>query len=92
MSSERYSRHARNRATSRNIPPGISEFILEYGDSIKTRDGALKYGLSKSGFRQLKRDYGPEIAKAVQRYRAAYVVECGGLIVTCAFARKPLFR
>ena len=83
-----FTKHARNRSTARRIPPGIADLIVEYGEARHVRDGAESYVLGKTGFRTVRRLYGPGVAKALQPYRLAYVVVSNGCVLTVAFARE----
>lgn len=62
-------RHARERSSSRSIPPMIAELIIEFGDSREAGDGARKYALTKDGMRRLRRFAGHAVADAVASYR-----------------------
>lgn len=85
-------RHACDRSTARNIPPGIIDLILEFGESRAARDGGRKHALSKRSMREVKHFYGRAFASALSSYRSAYVVVVRGRIVTAAFANSPLFH
>jgi hypothetical protein len=89
-----FTRHARDRSTARAIPPMVAEIILEYGQSCDAGHGARKYALTRDSMRNLRRRAGPELTKALERYRTlnAYVVATAGQVITCAYAPKPLFR
>ncbi len=84
--------HACDRSASRNIPHGVIELILDYGDSVKARDDARKYSLSKQSMGRLKRDYGRPVVNALAQYRDAYVVMCEGRIVTVAWSGRRLLH
>jgi hypothetical protein len=86
---QHFTKHAQERSTSRSIPLGVSQLIVDYGEPAAARNGAQKYGLTKCSLRELRRDYGRDIADTLQRFRNAYVVVCDGIIVTSAFAKKP---
>ena len=60
-----YTQQVLDRSTSRNIPSGVIELILEYGEHLKAMGDAEKYSLSKSSLRALKRDYGGNIVNAL---------------------------
>lgn len=81
-------RHARERATARNIPPMIAELIVEFGASRECGDGARSYALTGDSMRAIRKAAGKEIAKAIEPYRTrkAYVIANAGRIVTAAFA------
>ena len=83
-------RHGRDRSTSRNIPHGVIEFIIDYGESVKARDGGRKYALSKKSLARLKRDYGRPVGNALSQYRKAFVLMCEGRVVTVAWSDRPL--
>jgi len=85
-------KHALDRSTARSIPLGVIDLIVAYGESCPARDGGRKYGLSKDSIREIKHDFGREIAKTLQPYRKAYVVMCEGWVVTVAYARQPHFH
>jgi hypothetical protein len=87
-----FSRHAKERAAQRTIPPMVAEIIIEYGDSRDAGDGALKYTLTKRSMRELRQRAGREITKALDSYRSqnAYVVANRGRIITLAYANHPL--
>jgi hypothetical protein len=87
---QHYSTHARQRCEERAIPRGIVDLILQYGEPIKARDEARKFCISKKGLRQIKRDYGPEISRALTNYRNVYIVLSEGCVVTVARSAKPL--
>jgi hypothetical protein len=88
-----FTRHARDRATARSIPPGVAALILDYGEARDARDGARKYALSKRSFSRIRKDYGPAIAKALAGYRRAYVVVGEeAAVITVAHAAKPLLH
>lgn len=84
-----FTRHARERVTTRAIPPMVVEMIVAYGDSRDAGDGVRAYALTRRSMRALRRYAGPAIADTLDRFRArnAYVVAAGDRIVTCAFAR-----
>lgn len=90
--SDSFTSHARDRSTARAIPPGIAEMILEFGVSRDAGDGARKHGFSRESLREIRHTYGREVAKVMEKYRAAYVVAAAGRIITVAFARRPLFH
>lgn len=85
-------KHACDRSASRNIPHGVIEFILDYGDTVRARDEAVKYTLSKKSMGRLKRDYGRPVVNALAQYRNAYVVMCEGRIVTVAWSGRRLLH
>ena len=92
MCQEAFTKHGRDRWTSRRIFPGVVDLILDYGECASARDDAQKFFLTKASVRKVRREYGPGIAKALQPYRAAYIVVCGGKIVTVAFSPRPFNR
>jgi hypothetical protein len=91
MQSLPLTRHAHDRATARAIPPGVASLIVDYGEPRAARDGARRYALSKHSLSAIKKDFGPEIAKAVAAFRRAYVVVGEGMaVITVAYAPRPL--
>ena len=90
MNSNTFSRHALERCSSRKIPPRIVELILEYGEPRQARDGAQKFALSRQSLCLLKQDFGREFSKVVGKYRDAYVVMCGGTVVTVVWANNSI--
>ena len=93
-SSYEFTRHAKERSSTRNIPEMVAEIIVEYGESRDAGDGALKYVLTKKSMSELRRRAGASIVNAIAFYRDrnAYVVASGGRIVTVAYASSPLFH
>jgi hypothetical protein len=85
-----YTKHARDRITARNIPPGIVNLILDYGEPVKARDDAIKFALGKKSMRNLKHEYGRSIVKALAGFRNVYVVMRNGRLVTVARSKTPL--
>lgn len=83
-----FTHHARDRMVQRSIPPGIVDWMLEYGESRPCRDGAVSYQLSKDSLKCLRRYLGRGIADAAAAYRQAYVVVADGAVLTAAFARS----
>jgi hypothetical protein len=93
-SSYAFTRHAKDRSGVRAIPEMIAEIIIEYGESRDAGDGARKYALTKESMSLLRRRAGRELANAISLYRNrnAYVVACGGRIITVAYSNHPLFN
>jgi hypothetical protein len=87
-----FTKHASLRAVERQIPLGIIDLILEFGECIKARSGTRKYGLAGKGLKAIRQIYGQEIAKAVNKFRSACVIEADGKIITVVFEKKPLFN
>jgi hypothetical protein len=89
-----FSRHAHQRSNERSIPPLVAEAIITFGNSLDSGDGTRKYALTKKGMAELRRFTGRPIADAIDAYRRrnAYVVVAGDMIVTVAYASKPLFH
>lgn len=87
-----YTRHARDRSTARGIMPPVVELILTYGDSRNAGDGARKYALSGTSFRQIRRELGRDISRSLGKYRRVYVVASPDRIVTVAWRHQPLFH
>lgn len=87
-------RHAHKRSTGRAIPPGVARLIRDYGEVREAGGGAHRFALSGSSMAELRREWGPEIAKAIEpfRKRNAYVVAEGDQIITVAFASRPQKR
>lgn len=77
--------------TGRDIPPGVVDLIIDYGEAAEARGGVVKVALSKRSFRDLRKHYGRNLAKEMARYRRAYVVLRTDAILTVAFANQPLF-
>jgi hypothetical protein len=92
MQTTRLTHHARDRATARQIPPAVMDIIVTYGEAERARDGACKYALSRASMRQIRKDFGREISKALERHRKVCVVETGGLVLTAFFTSTPLFH
>lgn len=88
----KYTQHACQRAAERCIPHDVIEIIRDYGRPASAWGGACKLVLDKRAFREMRRDLGREKVKLLERYRRAYVIECGGAVVTVAFSSKPLFH
>lgn len=86
------SSHARDRSSARALPPGVADLILTYGEARDAGDGARKHALSRQSFRQIKRDFGREFAKALGKYRCAYVVAAADRVITVAWCKQPLFH
>ena len=82
-------RHAETRSKDRTIPPGIIDLIVAYGECSPARNGARRHALSKAGMRDIRSTFGPEVARAVDGFRSAYVIEAGGRIITVARASRP---
>jgi hypothetical protein len=77
-----FTRHGRNRCAERAIPHGIADLIVEHGVCAPARDGALRHSLDKRALRCIRQHYGPEVAKAVDRYRTVDLITHGARIVT----------
>lgn len=87
-----FTRHALDRSTSRDIPIRVVELILDYGDSAPARGGARRHALDKQALRQIRRDFGRRIAKAVAEYRSAQVISAEGRIITVLRSNRPIFH
>lgn len=88
----RLTKHARDRSTARDIPQGVIDLILAYGISSPARDGARRHALDKQALREIRRDFGREIAKAVAPFRTAYVIAADAQVITVARAARPIFH
>src|SRR5438128_350907 len=88
-----FTRHAHQRSAERNIPPFVVDVIITYGRSVDAGDGARKYALTKECMGELRHFMGRGIAKTIDTYRRrnAYVVALRGVVLTAAYASKPLF-
>lgn len=86
-----YTKHARERSSTRLIPQMIIEIIMEFGKSYDSGNGTRKYVLDKVAMRHLRKLAGRSIADAISPYRNrnVYVVATGSRIVTAAFASRP---
>ena len=84
-----YTDHARDRMESRDIPEGVVGIILEYGEPIRKVEGADRVALTKKSLKAYRKRYGTALTKALDVFRAAYVVVDGNNIITVAFSRSP---
>ena len=84
-----YTNHARDRMESRDIPEGVVGIILEYGEPIRKVEGADRVALTKKSLKAYRKRYGAALTKALDAFRAAYVVVDGNSIITVAFSRSP---
>jgi hypothetical protein len=85
-------RHAADRAAQRSIPAEVIDLILTYGESRDAGDGARKYGLSRHGLREVRKDRATQACTKLDHFRHVYVVTNGEMIITAAFASKPIFH
>lgn len=93
-SSYEFTHHAKERSTARDIPPLITDIIVEFGESRDAGDGAKKHTLTKQSMSEIRRAGGRELAKTIEFYRSrnAYVVVSGSKIITVAYAKRQLFN
>jgi hypothetical protein len=84
------SRHARARSAQRSFPTGIAYMIIDFGEPWPAGRGAVKYVLHRRCMPPLRREYGSEVAVALEpfRRRGAYVVVQGNTLITLAYAGR----
>ncbi|WP_421904478.1 hypothetical protein [Mameliella sp.] len=87
-----FTHHARERIAQRGLSPHEVQLIRDYGESRRASDGARKFALSRRSIRELREDFSTLSRRRLDLLRRAYVVATDDVIVTAAFANRPLFN
>jgi len=77
--------HAATRRCQRSIPQAIIDLLIDFGEASAAGSGVLRHSFSKRTWRAAAAYLGPA-AKHYERYRSAYVIVAGGLVITAAWA------
>lgn len=87
-----FTAHARSRCAQRAIPPFVVDLIVDYGATARL-NGADSYSLTKEGRRQLRRELGEVLFRAIERSLDAYaVIADDGVVITAAWRTRRLRR
>lgn len=92
MPSSDLTSHARERIAQRGLSPDEVRLIRDYGESRNAGDGARKFALSRRSLRELREDFSQLSRRRLDLLRRVYVVATDEVIVTAAFANRPLFN
>ncbi len=87
-----FSHHAQGRIAQRGLSPHEVQLIRDYGESRQAGEGARKFALSRHSVRELREDFSDLSRRRLDLLRRAYVVATDDVVVTAAFANRPLFN
>lgn len=92
MASIVLSQHAQGRIAQRGLSLNEIQLIRDYGESRQAGEGARKFALSRRSVRELREDFSNLSRRRLDLLRRAYVVATDSVVVTAAFANRPLFN
>jgi hypothetical protein len=84
--------HACQRSAQRNVPDGVLEILLQYGDERPTAGGARRVEFGKAAKARIRKAFGPCLAEAILRTDKLYAIMKNGRILTVAFDKRNATR
>jgi len=70
-----YTKHASVRAQQRGIPPLISEWLLEFGDSAYDGHGAIIRYFNKKSLKFIAGTVGKDVLRRLSEFKRCYLVQ-----------------
>lgn len=87
-----FSLHAQGRIAQRGLSLNEVQLIWDYGESRQAGEGARKFALSRRSVRELREDFSNLSRRRLDLLRRAYVVATDDVVVTAAFANRPVYN
>lgn len=87
-----FSSHAQGRIAQRGLSFNEVQLIRDYGESRRAGKGARKFALSRRSVRELREDFSNLSRRRLDLLRRAYVVATDDVVVTAAFANRPIYN
>ena len=87
-------KHARQRAQQRGVPPLIQEWLSAYGEEVHDGHGGICRYFSRRSIRSMERDFGRAPLRRMNDFMDCYLVEASesGRVITVGRRYKPIRR
>ena len=86
------SKHAGIRCQQRSIPPLIIDWLVQFGVESYDGHGAIVRHFDRAGLRRLASYAGASIVSRLSEWLDAYIVTCGGTVITAGHRYKKVRR